>query len=111
MELPRGVDLKGRNSNTHVLRLLKNIYGQQQSGKVWSDYLRDKLISIGFVTSPVEKCLYIRRNVIFLFYVDDRIFSSPDASAIDEVIQDIKGLGLDMEGQGNIEDYLGVNVE
>jgi hypothetical protein len=111
MELPQGIELKGGNSKTHVLKLLKNIYGQRQAGKIWSDFLKDKLTSIGFVPSPVDECVYIRRNVIFLVYVDDGIFSSPDASAIDEAIQDIKKLGLDMEDQGDIEDYLGVNVE
>jgi hypothetical protein len=103
--------LKGGNSKTHVLTLLKNVYGQQQAGKIWSDFLMDKLTSIGFVPSPVDKCIYICQNVIFLVYVDDGIFSSPDASAIDKAIQGIKNLGLNIEDQGDIKDYLGVNVE
>jgi hypothetical protein len=55
--------------------------------------------------------VYIRRNVIFLVYVDDGIFASPDSEAINKAIEEIKELGLDIDDQGDIEDYLGVNVE
>eukprot|EP00978_Attheya_sp_CCMP212_P037949 scaffold183254_cov63-Attheya_sp.AAC.3 len=111
MELPHGIELKEGNSKTHVLKLLRNIYGQRQAGKIWADFLKDKLESIGFVPSPVDECVYIRRNVIFLVYVDDGIFTSPDSEAINKAIEEIKELGLDIDDQGDIEDYLGVNVE
>eukprot|EP00978_Attheya_sp_CCMP212_P023502 scaffold72215_cov47-Attheya_sp.AAC.2 len=82
-----------------------------RAGKIWADFLKDKLESIGFVPSPVNEYVYIRQNVIFLVYVDDGIFASPDSEAINKAIEEIKALGLDIDDQGDIEDYLGVNVE
>ena len=34
MELPQGIQTKTGNSKDHVLKLLKNIYGQKQAGRV-----------------------------------------------------------------------------
>jgi hypothetical protein len=36
MELPQGIQTKHRNSKDHVLKLLRNIYGQKQAGRVWN---------------------------------------------------------------------------
>ena len=42
MELPQGIETAKGNSKDHVLKLLKNIYGQKQAGSVWNKYLVDK---------------------------------------------------------------------
>jgi hypothetical protein len=34
MELPKGIQLSSGNSKTHVLRLINNVYGQKQAGRV-----------------------------------------------------------------------------
>jgi hypothetical protein len=46
MELPQGIHTATGNSKDHVLKLLKNIYGQKQAGQVWNSYLVDKLTSL-----------------------------------------------------------------
>ncbi len=51
MELPQGIETAEGNSEDHVLKLLKNIYGQKQAGRLWNEYLIDRLNSIGF-TNP-----------------------------------------------------------
>ncbi len=48
MELPQGIQVTTVDSNDHVLKFLKNIYGQKQAGQVWNSFLVDKLTSIGF---------------------------------------------------------------
>jgi hypothetical protein len=47
MELPQVIKTATGNSNDHVLKLLKNIYGQKQVGRVWNSFLVDKLTSLG----------------------------------------------------------------
>jgi len=47
MELPQGIQTKTGNSMDHVLKLLKNIYGQKQAGRVRKSFLVDKLTSLG----------------------------------------------------------------
>jgi hypothetical protein len=41
MELPQGIKTMTGNSKDHVLKLLKNIYGQKQAGRVWNSFLVD----------------------------------------------------------------------
>ena len=98
------------NGKTHVLKLLKNVYGQRQAGRVWNQHPKDKLLKIGFRQSKHDECLFFRDNVIFIVYVDDGIFTSPSSNNIDQAIIDLSKQGLDMEDQGDIKDYLGVNV-
>ena len=111
MELPAGIETKYGNGKTHVLQLLKNLYGQKQAGRVWSQHMSKGLRSIGFRPSAVDECVFYRGNVIFLVYVDDGIFASPDASEVDKAIKELREIGFDIEDQGSLTDYLGVNVE
>jgi hypothetical protein len=43
MELPQGMKTATGNSKDHVMKLLKNICGQKQAGRVWNSFLMDKL--------------------------------------------------------------------
>jgi hypothetical protein len=36
MELTQGIETATENSKDNVLKLLKNIYGQKQAGRVWN---------------------------------------------------------------------------
>ena len=48
LKLPAGIEVKGGTAEMHVLKLLKNLYGGRQAGKVWVDYLAEKLIGADF---------------------------------------------------------------
>jgi hypothetical protein len=111
MDLPKGIKTKYGDGKTHVLKLLKNLYGQKQAGRVWNQHLVDGLKSIGFQQSSIDECVFYRKNVIFVVYVDDGIFASPDNAAIDDAIRDLRNARLDLEDQGSLNDYLGVNIE
>jgi hypothetical protein len=78
MELPQGIKTATGNSKDHVLKLLKNIYGQKQAGRVWNSHLIEKLASIGFHPSLIDDCVFYRGDVIFMVYVDDGIFVGSD---------------------------------
>ena len=112
MELPKGIEPKDNSVDKkgYVLQLLKNLYGQRQAGRVWSLFLKEKLEAIGFIVSEFDECLFYCDNVMFIVYVDDDIFISTSDNAIDKAIQDLKDQKLDLEDQGDIKDYLGVNV-
>ncbi len=43
VELPTSFHTKHRNSKDQVLKLLANIYGQKQAGRMWNSYLVTKL--------------------------------------------------------------------
>jgi len=74
MGLPLGIEVAHGNSKDYVLKLLKNLYGQKQAGRVWNEHLVEKLRSIGFSQSFVDECVFYREDVIFIVYVDDGIF-------------------------------------
>ncbi len=58
MELPQDIKTKYGNSKDHVLKLVANLYGQKQAGRVWNQYLVEKLQSIGFKQSKVDECIF-----------------------------------------------------
>ena len=58
MELPQGIRTSEGDSKDYVLKLLKNIYGQKQAGRVWNEFLVEKLRSIGFQPSLINDCVF-----------------------------------------------------
>jgi hypothetical protein len=79
MELPQGIQVSEGDSKEYVLKLLKNIYGQKQAGRVWNAYLVEKLSSIGFKASLINDCVFYCNDIIFMVYVDNGIFLGKDS--------------------------------
>jgi len=111
LQLPDGIETETGNSKTHVLKLLRNVYGQKQAGKVWADFLSENLFKIGFERSKIDECVFYRGSLVFLVYVDDGIFVSLDGSSIDSVIKELMDTNLKLEDQGHPADYVGVNIK
>jgi hypothetical protein len=110
MEVPRGFEFEG-SRKTHCLRILKNIYGSKQAGRVWNKHLHKGLITLGFTQSNVDECVYYRNSTIFFCYVDDSVLIDPVASEIDRAIDELRALKYDITDEGEIDDYLGVKIE
>ena len=94
-----------------LLKLKQNVYGQPQSGRVWNNYLNEILTKkVGFVRSKVDECVYYRGNVMYVLYTDDSILAGPDKAEIDKAIEDIKAAKLNITVEGDLQDFLGVNI-
>jgi hypothetical protein len=111
MELPQGIQTEHGNSKDHVLKLLRNIYGQKQAGRVWNHYLTSKLLEVGFTQSLVDDCVFYRDNTIFIVYVYDGIFIGDSDEQLLEVIAELQHLWLKIEDQGHPADYVGVSIK
>jgi hypothetical protein len=74
INLPNGIQMASGDRKTHVLNLLKNVYGQKQAVRVWNKHLTSGLLKIEFVQSKVDECVFYRDGVIFMVYVDDELF-------------------------------------
>ena len=119
MEVPQGFNVNGNRSD-YCLRLQKNLYGQKQAGRVWNQYLHDGLLARGFQQSDVDMCVYYRKSVVLLLYVDDGIFIGPKQTDIDEAYNllvneftDSNGVryrAYNMTNEGDLADYLGVKI-
>ncbi len=78
MELPQGIKTATGDSKDNVLKLLKDIYGQKQAGRVWNSFLVDKLTSLGYTSLLIDDCVFVRSDIIIMVYVDDGIFLGND---------------------------------
>ena len=111
MEIPKGFTLDEGKSDDYVLQIHRNIYGQKQAGRVWNQYLVDKLVKeLGFKQSKIDECLFYKGSVLYALYTDDSILVGPDKSEIDGIIQDMIKVGLKITDEGTLEDFLGVNI-
>ncbi|KAL7450552.1 hypothetical protein ACHAXS_000232 [Conticribra weissflogii] len=53
IELPDEIEPKGGSKAIHVLKLLSNLYKQNQAGWVWNQYLVDKPVNAVFLQSMI----------------------------------------------------------
>ncbi len=109
MEIPRGFVVSGGHRKAYALKLLQNLYGQKQAGRVWNQYLTKLLLANGFLQSEIDECVFYFKQCIMLVYVDDTLICGPTTEQVDEVIALLASL-FDIEDQGDISDYLGVRV-
>lgn len=112
MEIPKGVHVEGlkESSKDYVLQIHKNLYGQKQAGRVWNQYLVQKLKKIGFKQSKVDECVFFRGRSLYVLYTDDSLLAGPDPKELDKITRDMEKVGLEITVDGNIEDFLGVNI-
>jgi hypothetical protein len=109
--MPKGFDIGGHSRVSHVVKLIKNIYGGRASSRIWVERLRKGLEAMGFQQSTADPCVFFRRNLIFLHFVDDCICLSPNATDVDEFIADLRKAKCNVTDEGNLSDYLGVKIE
>ena len=73
MRIQKGFTIQGGTRETHCLKILKNLYGQKQAGRVWNKHLQDILSELGWEQSKADDCVYYKTGVIFCVYVDNVI--------------------------------------
>ena len=113
MRLPQGYQRRGMSRKTHALKLVRNVYGQKQAGRVWNKYMDKGMRDIGFKPSAFDPCLYYRGSVLFLVYIDDCIVFGPDTGAIDQVVTDLRSCTqrFTVDDQGEVGDFLGIQIK
>jgi hypothetical protein len=111
MEPPQRIQVSEGDSKNYFLKLLKNIYGQKQAGRVWNEYLVAKLSSIGFKASLIDNCIFYQDDIIFMVYVDSGIFLGKVDNQLKQVIQEIQETRLKIEDQGHPADYASIDIK
>jgi hypothetical protein len=111
MEMPKGFNVGGKHRSSHVLKLIKNVYGGRASGRIWVEHLRKGLEAMGFEQCKSDPCVFFRGNLIFLHFVDDCICLSPNPADVDHFITDLRTAKFNVTDEGQLSDYLGVKIE
>ena len=65
----------------------------------------------GFTKSKVDDCIFYKGNVVYVLYTDDSILFGPTQKEIDSCIEDTQAAGLKITIEGDIKDFLGVNIK
>ena len=113
MRLPQGYQRLRMTRKTHALKLICNVYGQKQAGRVWNKFMDKGMRDIGFTPSKFDPCLYYHGPVLFLVYIDDCIVFGQDTRAIDEVVMDLRSCSqqFTVDDQGDVGDFLGIQIQ
>ena len=109
MAIPKGFEVDAEEE--YVLKLKKNLFGQRQAGRVWNQHLVERLLRVGFTASKIDESLFFKGRNVFVLYTDDSILAGPDEAELEKIIQQMKEAELDLTVEGDIADFLGVQIE
>ena len=59
----------------------------------------------------MDDCIFYKGNVVYVLYTDDSNLFAPTQEEVDNCITDIQATGLNINIEGNVKDFLGVNIE
>jgi hypothetical protein len=105
-----------RSGKDLVLKLLKILYGLKQAPRTFFEKLRAGLLERRFTQSEFDSCLFMKKGIICVVFVDGTIFAGPDRALIDAEIQ---GMGVsskeqshsfDLRDEGEVGDFLGIRI-
>jgi hypothetical protein len=109
MEVPKGFSI-GEDKQQYVLKLVNNIYGQKQAGRVWHKFLIKGLTEkLGFTQSKHDPCMLWKGKYILVIYTDDTIITGPDPQEINKIMDDIWRV-FDITKENEVSDFLGVKI-
>ena len=106
---PPGFAIKGQEHM--VCRLHKALYGLKQASRAWYEKIHMHLIALGFICSPIESTLYVRKDgtdiIVFVLYVDDILLTGSCDAKVDMFIADLQ-CSFDVTHLGLLNYYLGI---
>lgn len=79
-----------------VLQLLKSLYRWRQAPHTFFKKLCEGPLDWGYVQSAIDPCLFMKKGIICVCYVDDTIFAGADSKVLKH---EIKNLGVTDEEQ------------
>ena len=65
---------------------------------------------IGFVPSEIDECVFYKYGMIYVLYTNVSIVTGPNHKQLLRTIDQIKGTGLNLTNEDDIQDFLGINI-
>jgi Reverse transcriptase (RNA-dependent DNA polymerase) len=115
VEYPRMFGSK--TGSGRVLHLLKSLYGLRQAPRTFFEKLKAGLEERGWQQSVIDPCLFLKKGMICVVYVDDTIFASLDTADLDA---EIAALGIftseqqhtfALRDEGEVSAFLGIQIK
>ena len=92
--LPAGFQVDGQteedSERRKILKLNKSLYGLKQASYNWYEKLKKGLEDRGFKPSSIDPCLYLKKGMIVLTYVDNCIIVGNSMKEINYFINSMK---------------------
>ena len=110
MEIPKGYTISKGDPKDYVLEILANTYGARQAPRVWYQYLKSKLMKAKWKQSKWFPIIFYKTGVLYVLYVDDSIIIGATDKVLDDEIKLLQRQQLQLTVEGNLEDFLGVNI-
>jgi hypothetical protein len=114
MLLPIGFQVDKENeSKWYILKLNKNLYGLKQASLNLFKKLNQGLIDCEFHPSAINPCLYFKKGMKIITYVDDCIIGSDSMKDINTFVESMKdGLnGYVLTDEADINKFLGIGIK
>ena len=99
-----------------VLRLLKSLYGLRQAPRTFFEKLRDGLLERGYTQSQNDPCLFMKRGILCVVYVDDTIFAGADSALLESEIRQLgvsdteQQHSFQLRNEGEVGAFLGIQI-
>jgi hypothetical protein len=106
-------EFKDIDRNQLCARAFKAIYGLKASNRIWSETLKRVMVSLGFVQTDYDPCLFSKSSggevIYILIYVDDQIIGGSNLNVVLQFKDEMKGTFM-MKDLGNLKHCLGIDV-
>ena len=93
-----------------VCKLKKSLYGLKQSPRCWNKVFHEYLISLGFIQSQADSCVYIRGKHIIAVYVDGLILLTNTEEDMNNIKESLTKK-FKMKDMGELHYCLGISME
>ena len=105
MHVPRGFRPSKPDS---VLLLIKSLYGAKDAPKLWSDLLFKTLAELGFKQSRFEACMWYRKDILIVLYVDDCGIAFQSQKVLDDFIAALRAKNFKLTVEESFNEFLGI---
>jgi Reverse transcriptase (RNA-dependent DNA polymerase) len=102
--------MMGDDNAKWAMKIINNIYGQKQAGRVWYKFLTTKLVKeLHFQQSKYDPCVFWRDVCLLVIYTNDTIITGPTGEVIDQVKKEI-GEMFKITYEDSVNGFLGINI-
>ena len=109
MQIPKGfAQYPGK-----CFKLLRAIYGLKQSGREWNLMVHDIIISLGFIVTDSDVCIYYKEKVDIIYiglYVDDMLIVSANQQMVNE-FEEYFMSRFNCKPETTVNQFLGMKIE